>query len=157
VFSYCSMVMFVVNVVLSGVVINVYSIGSQTETTFVTNILFMGMKLMDVYNTITSKAYLSAYLKTKVHYNDVDEELYGDDNPYEIEESDADGKEKDEVGKDSHEDGVELIMPTPTLTTSNGAPGVKRASTGVMNAMTPTMTKPGKKLNASKDRTQHIP
>ena len=61
------------------------------------------------------------------------------------------------VGKDSHEHGIELIMPTPTLTASNGAPGVKKASTGVMNAMTPTMTKPGKKLNASKDRTQHIP
>jgi hypothetical protein len=43
------------------------------------------------------------------------------------------------VGKDSHEDGIELIMPTPTLTASNGAPGV-------MNAMTPTMTKSGEEI-----------
>ena len=35
------------------------------------------------------------------------------------------------VGKDSHEHGIELIMPTPT---------------SLMNAMTPTMTKSGDEI-----------
>jgi hypothetical protein len=59
---------------LSGIVVHNYYLDDRTTTTFVTNILFMAMKLMDVQNTVNSEKniFYSAYLKTKIQYNDVD-------------------------------------------------------------------------------------
>jgi hypothetical protein len=65
---------FAMNATLSGIVIYNYYLDDRTTTTYVTNLLFMIMKLLDVQNTVNSEKniFYSAYLKTKVQYNDVD-------------------------------------------------------------------------------------
>jgi len=72
--GYTTIGVFMVNAILSGIVIYNYYLDDRTTTTFVTNILFMAMKLMDVQNTVNSEKniFYSAYLKTKIQYNDVD-------------------------------------------------------------------------------------
>jgi len=66
--------MFIINTVLSGVVVYKYYLDSQTTTTYVTNILFMTTKMADVYANVNTEqnVFYSAYLKAKVQYNDVD-------------------------------------------------------------------------------------
>lgn len=72
--AYIAMVIFVINSIISGVVVYEYSLGNQTTTTIITNILFMISKLSDVYITVNTEQniFYSAYLKGKVQYNDVD-------------------------------------------------------------------------------------
>ncbi len=74
--SILCMILFMVNTILSGFVIYDFYLDNQTTTTFVTNILFMITKLGDIYSTINTdkNVFYSAYLKTKVQYNDVDPE-----------------------------------------------------------------------------------
>ncbi len=74
--SILCMILFMVNTILSGFVIYDFYLDNQTTTTFVTNILFMITKLGDIYSTINTEKniFYSAYLKTKVQYNDVDPE-----------------------------------------------------------------------------------
>jgi hypothetical protein len=69
-----TVVMFVSNTILSGIVIYNYYLDNQTTSTYITNILFMSTKIYDVYSNSTSdeNIFYSAYLKTKVQYNDVD-------------------------------------------------------------------------------------
>jgi hypothetical protein len=69
-----AMGMFVINSVISGVVVYNYSLGNQTTTTIITNILFMTSKLGDVYVTVNTEQniFYSAYLKGKIQYNGVD-------------------------------------------------------------------------------------
>lgn len=69
-----AIVMFTTNTILSGIVIYNYYLDNQTTTTYVTNILFMTTKIYDVYTNSNSEEniFYSAYLKTKVQYNDVD-------------------------------------------------------------------------------------
>lgn len=72
--SYSTIVCFTINAALSGIIVHSYYLDDRTTTTFVTNILFMAMKLIDVQNTVNSEKniFYSAYLKTKIQYNDVD-------------------------------------------------------------------------------------
>jgi hypothetical protein len=65
---------FVLNVGLSGYFIFTHYLDNKTVTVFLTNALFMGLKLNDIKNvTETEKnVFLSAYLMRKVQYNDVD-------------------------------------------------------------------------------------
>ena len=69
-----AMVGFIVNLGLSGYVIFLNYLDNKTVTVFLTNALFMGLKLNDV-NTVTEtdiNIFLSAYLTRKIQYNDVD-------------------------------------------------------------------------------------
>jgi hypothetical protein len=70
----CSIVLFVANSILSGLIVYNYYLDSQTTTTFITNIFFMSGKIYDVYVNVNTEenVFYSAYLKTKVQYNDVD-------------------------------------------------------------------------------------
>ena len=72
--SYVAFVMYILNTIVSGLIVYKYYLGNQTTTTFVTNILFMATKLADVYNTVNTEdnVFYSAYLKEKTQYNDVD-------------------------------------------------------------------------------------
>ena len=47
---------------------------SKTLTVYLTNLLFMGSKVSDVFSTVNTKknVFYSAYLKNKVQFNDVD-------------------------------------------------------------------------------------
>jgi len=72
--AYIAMVFFVANAVLSGIIVYDYSLGNQTTTTIITNILFMVMKLVDIHAIVNTEEniFYSAYLKGKVQFNDVD-------------------------------------------------------------------------------------
>lgn len=72
--AYVAMTAFVVNAILSGIIVYDYSLGNQTTTTIITNILFMVMKLVDVHAIVNTdeNIFYSAYLKGKVQFNDVD-------------------------------------------------------------------------------------
>ena len=65
---------FLVNSALSSVVIYSNYLDSKTITVYLTNLLFMSLKVHDVYNTVNTKPniFYSAYLKNKVQFNDVD-------------------------------------------------------------------------------------
>ncbi len=72
--GFFSIAMFSINTVYSGMIIYQYTLGNQSSLNFVTNILFMFSKLSDVLltaNTPTNVFY-SAYLTTKVQFNDID-------------------------------------------------------------------------------------
>ena len=72
--SYVTFVFFLVNSVLSGITISEHYLDNKTLTVFITNVLFMAGKLIDV-SAITNteiNIFYSAYLKHRIQYNDVD-------------------------------------------------------------------------------------
>jgi hypothetical protein len=72
--GYVSTASFVINAVLSSIVVYSNYLDSKTVTVYLTNLLFMGLKVSDVYSTVNTKknVFYSAYLKNKVQFNDVD-------------------------------------------------------------------------------------
>lgn len=77
--SYICLVFFIINTGLSARIVYDYSLGNQTTTTFVTNVLFMATKVYDTYylaNTDKSIFY-SAYLRDRVQFNDIDPSIKG--------------------------------------------------------------------------------
>ena len=72
--GYLCSAIFSCNSVLSAVVVYMHYLDSKTVTVFLTNLLFMSLKVLDVYNTVNTKPniFYSAYLKNKVQFNDVD-------------------------------------------------------------------------------------
>jgi hypothetical protein len=68
---------YTVNAILSGLIISQYRIPNQTLSTFITYILFILIKLNNVYliaNTEEYKFY-SAYLTTNMQFNDLDKKF----------------------------------------------------------------------------------
>jgi hypothetical protein len=63
-----------INIFFSGFLISNYSIPNQTMSTFITYILFLFVKLNNVYSTANTEKYIfySAYLSTNVQFNDLD-------------------------------------------------------------------------------------
>jgi len=72
--GFCMLFMFLINAVMSGVVISDYYLDNQTTSTFITNILFIITKLIDIYSIANTdkNVFYSAYLKDRIQYNDVD-------------------------------------------------------------------------------------
>ena len=72
--GYVSTVSFIVNTIFSIMNILRHYYGSKTLTVLLTNVLFMGVKVSDVFNTVNTKknVFYSAYLTNKVQFNDVD-------------------------------------------------------------------------------------
>ena len=72
--GYISTYVFGANAVISSVVVYSHYLDSKTVTVYLTNLLFLGLKVSDVYNTVNTKknVFYSAYLKNKVQFNDVD-------------------------------------------------------------------------------------
>lgn len=72
--SYIAMVAFGINSILSGIIVNIFYLNDQTNTTFVTYMLFMLLKLVNVYFISNTKknVFYSAYLKTNLQFNDLD-------------------------------------------------------------------------------------
>jgi hypothetical protein len=75
--GYISIGIFIINVIFSSIVVNAYYLGNQTTTTMITYVLFMFTKLSSVYNVAHTKKniFYSAYLKTNVQYNDIDDQF----------------------------------------------------------------------------------
>ena len=72
--GYISTGAFIINAVLSSIVVYSNYLDNTTLTVYLTNLLFMGMKVFDVYSIVNTKQniFYSAYLKNKVQFNDVD-------------------------------------------------------------------------------------
>lgn len=72
--GYMSTGSFILNGIFSSIVIMSHYYDSKTITVLLTNLLFMGLKVFDVYSTVNTKknVFYSAYLKNKVQFNDVD-------------------------------------------------------------------------------------
>ena len=128
-----SILMFIVNTILSGFVVYEYYLDSQTTSTYITNILFMVTKLADVYaNVNTDKnVFYSAYMKGKIQYNDVDPNklLFGinppvlDDSKKDEDEVKKDELKKEEVDEDKEEDSKIIVtihdINSPTSSSDN--------------------------------------
>jgi hypothetical protein len=72
--GYVSTIIFIINTIVSSIVIYDNYLDNKTLTVYLTNILFMGFKVSDVFNTVNTEKniFYSAYLKNKVQFNDVD-------------------------------------------------------------------------------------
>jgi hypothetical protein len=72
--GFCMLFLFLVNAVLSGFVVFDYYLDKQTTSTYITNILFIITKLVDIYSIANTEknVFYSAYLKDRIQYNDVD-------------------------------------------------------------------------------------
>ncbi len=72
--GYVTIVCFTVNTVLSGLVVYKYYLDDKTTTTFITSVLFVLLKLQQVYATLNTEknVYYSAYITEKIQYNDLD-------------------------------------------------------------------------------------
>ena len=131
-----SILMFIVNTILSGFVVYEYYLDSQTTSTYITNILFMVTKLADVYANVNTEknVFYSAYMKGKIQYNDVDPNklLFGINPPVlddskkdedEVKEKDDSKKDEDEVKEDKEEDSKIIVtihdINSPTSSSDN--------------------------------------
>ena len=74
--GYTTITCFTINSVLSGLVIYKYYLDDKTTTTFITSLLFVIQKLQQVYVTLKTdkNIFYSAYLNSKVQYNDLDKD-----------------------------------------------------------------------------------
>jgi hypothetical protein len=74
--GYTTIVCFSINSILSGLVVYKYYLDDKTTTTFITSLLFVIQKLQQVYVTLKTdkNIFYSAYLTSKVQYNDLDKD-----------------------------------------------------------------------------------
>ena len=72
--GFCMLFIFIVNAILSGFVVFDYYLDKQTTSTYITNILFIITKLVDIYSIANTEknVFYSAYLKDRIQYNGVD-------------------------------------------------------------------------------------
>jgi hypothetical protein len=73
--SYISIGIFILNSLISGIVVFEYYLGSQTTTTLITSLLFMLSKLFNIYSISNTEQniFYSAYMTTRIQFNDLDE------------------------------------------------------------------------------------
>ena len=74
--GYITIGCFTINSILSGLVVYKYYLDDKTTTTFITSLLFVIQKLQQVYVTLKTEknVFYSAYLNSKVQYNDLDKD-----------------------------------------------------------------------------------
>jgi hypothetical protein len=79
--GYTVIVCFAVNTVLSGLVVYKYYLDDKTTTTYITSVLFVVQKLIQVYATLKTdkNVFYSAYLTGKIQYNDIDNDKVFDE------------------------------------------------------------------------------
>jgi hypothetical protein len=72
--GFVSLGMFLLNTTVSSIVVYTHYLDNSTVTVYLTNVLFLGFKVSDVFSTVNTKKniFFSAYLKRKVQFNDVD-------------------------------------------------------------------------------------
>lgn len=77
----CTIAVYVFNTIISSIVIYENYLDNKTITAFLTNVLFMGSKVSEVYSIANTEnnIFFSAYLKNKVQYNDVDPDKLSDE------------------------------------------------------------------------------
>ena len=77
--GYTVITCFSINTVLSGLVVYKYYLDDKTTTTYITSVLFVIQKLLQVYATLKTdkNVFYSAYLSGKIQYNDMDKDKDG--------------------------------------------------------------------------------
>tara|TARA_Y100000591_G_C21566064_1_gene561014 strand:+ start:18 stop:695 length:678 start_codon:yes stop_codon:yes gene_type:complete len=72
--GYFSMFAFGTNGIISTYVIGVNYLNDKTLTALITNLLFMGFKIYDVFAVVNTEknVFLSSYLTKKIQFNDID-------------------------------------------------------------------------------------
>ena len=89
--GYISTATFIINAIISSIVVYSNYLDSKTVSVYLTNLLFMGLKVTDVYSTVNTKTnvFYSAYLKNKIQFNDVDpDKIISHDDDDKIEDDD---------------------------------------------------------------------
>ncbi len=78
--GYTVITCFTINTVLSGLVVYKYYLDDKTTTTYITSVLFVIQKLLQVYATLKTdkNVFYSAYLSGKIQYNDMDKDKDAD-------------------------------------------------------------------------------
>ena len=66
--------MYIINIIISAIVISNYSVGFYTIISFITLVLFILKKFINIYYMIKSEehVFLSSYMTNTLQYNDVD-------------------------------------------------------------------------------------
>ena len=79
--GYTVITCFSINTVLSGLVVYKYYLDDKTTTTYITSVLFVIQKLLQVYATLKTdkNVFYSAYLIGKIQYNDMDKDKDADE------------------------------------------------------------------------------
>ena len=103
--GYVALGTFIVNSAVSGIVVFNHMLDGKTGTVFLTNVLFMGSKLGNMYSIISTEKniFYSAYLTRKVQYNDVDPDKYIEDVKEDVKE-DVNEDVKEYIKEDVKED-----------------------------------------------------
>lgn len=72
--AYITIVVYIINAIISGIIINHAYLSNQTYATFITYVIFMITKLTNSYGVVNTEenVFYSAYLKTNVQFNDID-------------------------------------------------------------------------------------
>lgn len=72
--TYTTIIIYIVNAILSGIIIHNSYLNNQTHSTYITYVIFMITKLSNAYGVIyyRENLYYSAYLKTNIQFNDID-------------------------------------------------------------------------------------
>lgn len=75
--GYTTTLTYIINTIVSSLIISRHYLNTSTLTVLLTNVLFMGMKVVDVFGTVYTKPniFYSAYMKKKVQFNDVDPDV----------------------------------------------------------------------------------
>ena len=75
--AYAVIFIYFLNALFSGIVVFEYYLSSQTASVYITYVLFIMSKLVNVYTIANTQehTFYSAYLKSSVQYNDVDKDL----------------------------------------------------------------------------------
>lgn len=71
---YITILIYIVNAIISGIIINRAYLSNQTYATFITYVIFMITKLTNSFSVVHTddNVFYSAYLKTNVQFNDID-------------------------------------------------------------------------------------
>jgi hypothetical protein len=121
--SYFAGTVFVINTIFSWNVIYPRSLGNQTLLNFVTNILFMISKLSNVLTIIhtNDNIFFSAYLNTKVQFNDIDPREVVKIKTSSMKESARNSDE--DFAEDSHKGFISIYVGSPAA----GSPAIEAA------------------------------
>jgi hypothetical protein len=72
--AFTTILIYIINAIISGIIINHAYLSNQTYATFITYVIFMITKLTNSYGVVNTEdnVFYSAYLKTNVQFNDID-------------------------------------------------------------------------------------
>lgn len=72
--TWITIIIYIINAIISGLIIHRAYLSNQTYATFITYVIFMITKLSNAHVVVSTddNIYYSAYLKTNVQFNDID-------------------------------------------------------------------------------------